>query len=63
MFLISLLFYKSFIICFVIAMVYGVLNVKKETKRQEELRKWKLNLEFKELMLSISAGTVSRIFY
>ena len=55
MFLISLLFYKSFIICFVIAMVYGALNVKKETKRQEELRKWKLNLEFKELMLSISA--------
>ena len=56
MFLISLLFYKSFIICFVIAMVYGVLNVKKETKRQEKLRKWKLNLEFKELMLSISAA-------
>lgn len=56
MFFISLLFYKSFIICFLISAVYGKLNISKEIKKQSELWKWKLNLEFRELMLSMSAA-------
>lgn len=56
MFLISLLFYRSFIICFLISTVYGGLNVGREIKKQNEIWKWKLNLEFKELMLSMSAA-------
>lgn len=56
MFLISLLFYKSFVICFIVSAFYGKLNVRKEIKKQDELWKWRLNLEFKELMLSMSAA-------
>ena len=56
MFFVSLLFYKSFSICFLISFVYGKININKEIRREEELWKWKLNLEFKDMMLSMSAA-------
>lgn len=56
MFLLSMLFYKSFIICFIISVVYGKINIRNEVKKENELRKWKLNLEFKEMLLGMSAA-------
>ena len=56
MFLVSMLFYKSVIICLFISVIYGWLNIKVEIKRNNEHWKWNVNLEFKEMMLSVSAA-------
>ena len=53
MFLVSMLFYKSVIICLFISVIYGWLNIKVEIKRNNEHWKWNVNLE---LMLSVSAA-------
>lgn len=55
-FIVSMLFYKSIIICFCISAIYGWLNIKGEIKRNIEQWKWNVNLEFKEMMLSVSAA-------
>ena len=53
---VSMLFYKSVIICLFISVIYGWLNIKVEIKRNNEHWKWNVNLEFKEMMLSVSAA-------
>lgn len=43
-------------ICLFISVIYGWLNIKVEIKRNNEHWKWNVNLEFKEMMLSVSAA-------
>lgn len=55
-FILLLLFYKSLAFSSVLAVVYGIINVKVYKKKQLEDWRWQMNLEFREVMTAVSAA-------
>ena len=55
-FILLLLFYKSLVFSSVLAVVYGIINIKTYKKKQLEDWRWQMNLEFREVMTAVSAA-------
>ena len=55
-FILLLLFYKSLAFSSVLAVVYGIINIKVYKKKQLEDWRWQMNLEFREVMTAVSAA-------
>lgn len=55
-FIILFLFYRSIVVSFVFALVYGVFNIKFYKKKHLEDWRWQMNLEFREVMTSVSSA-------
>ncbi len=55
-FILLLLFYKSLVFSSVLAVVYGIINIKVYKKKQLEDWRWQMNLEFREVMTAVSAA-------
>ena len=55
-FILFFLFYKSFVLSFILALVYGIINIKTYEKRRIEEWRWQMDLEFREVMTGISSA-------
>ncbi len=55
-YIILYLFYKSFLISVFLATLYGVIYIRIDRKKRKEEWKWKMNLEFREVLTGISAA-------
>lgn len=55
-FILLLLFYKSLAVSSVLAVVYGIINIRADNKKQLEDWRWQMNLEFREVMTAVSAA-------
>lgn len=55
-FILLLLFYKSLVFSSVLAVAYGIINIKVYKKKQLEDWRWQMNLEFREVMTAVSAA-------
>lgn len=55
-FILLLLFYKSLAVSSVLAVVYGIINIRSDNKKQLENWRWQMNLEFREVMTAVSAA-------
>lgn len=50
------MFYKSFVLSFILALIYGIINIKTYEKRRIEEWRWQMDLEFREVMTGISSA-------
>ncbi len=55
-FILLYLFYKAPLPSAAAALIYGLINIKFDKKRQESEWRWQLNLEFREVMTGISSA-------
>lgn len=55
-FILLLLFYKSLAVSSVLAVVYGIINIRSDNKKQLENWRWQMDLEFREVMTDVSAA-------
>jgi len=55
-FILLFLFYKSLALSSVLAVVYGIVNIKFYKKKYLEEWRWQMNLEFREVMTAVSAA-------
>lgn len=55
-FILFFLFYKSFVLSFILALIYGSINIKTYEKRRIEEWRWQMDLEFREVMTGISSA-------
>lgn len=50
------LFYKSVVIVSIVAFIYGLYSIPIERKKRQSEWRWRINLEFKEVMLAVAAS-------
>lgn len=55
-FILLFLFYKSVILSFILAILYGIVNIKLCEKKNVEEWRWQMNLEFREVMTCLSSA-------
>lgn len=55
-FILLFLFYRSVILSLVLALIYGIINIKFYKKRCLEEWRWQMNLEFREVMTAVSSA-------
>ncbi|MCI9078334.1 MAG: hypothetical protein HFH68_05320 [Lachnospiraceae bacterium] len=55
-FILLFLFYKSLVLSSILAIIYGIVNIKFYKKKHLENWRWQMNLEFREVMVAISSA-------
>ena len=55
-FILLFLFYRSVILSLVLALIYGIVNIKFYKKKCLEEWRWQMNLEFREVMTAVSSA-------
>lgn len=55
-FILLFLFYKAVAISVVLAIIYGIINIKLYKKKSIEQWRWQINLEFREVMTGLSSA-------
>lgn len=49
-------FYRSFAIVLILGFIYGIYSIPLERKKRQSEWRWRINLEFKEVMLAVAAS-------
>lgn len=55
-FILLFLFYRSVVLSLVLALIYGIINIKFYKKKCLEEWRWQMNLEFREVMMAVSSA-------
>ena len=55
-FILLFLFYRAVVVSFVLALIYGIINIKLYKKKSIEEWRWQMNLEFREVMTGLSSA-------
>lgn len=55
-FILLFLFYRLFAVSAILALIYGIVNIKFYEKKHLEEWRWQMNLEFREVMTAVSSA-------